>query len=162
MHWLGELCQKEIESTDTVLDLMCGKCDPVLDLDCKSYLGVDAFPSWIEEVKDRLSVVKFDVLNLSDLCLDKSFDVVLCLDGLEHLLEEEMKDLLASMIKIARKRVVVFTPMHFSKQDELGNPYNQHHCLVTIPLLQQYGFQATQVPPTYNVFGVWRVEDQEE
>jgi len=91
MNWLGELIQKEILPTDTVLDLGCGIMQATTDsltktsrkrfarsdlllnyfrdvknlttqsLVCKSLLGCELIDKYLEKAKNYFPVIKFDL-----------------------------------------------------------------------------------------------------
>jgi 2-polyprenyl-3-methyl-5-hydroxy-6-metoxy-1,4-benzoquinol methylase len=58
---------------------------------------------------------------------DKSFDVVLCIEVLEHLEREEGINLIRAMEKVARRQVILTTPVSEYEQHAYDdNPYQEH------------------------------------
>ena len=84
-------------------------------------------------------VVIFDNSNkINELFLDKSFDIVTGIDFIEHLKKEEGFEIMKKAEKIARKKVIFFTPRKWSKNKQAvedseywscGNPANYHQSL---------------------------------
>lgn len=162
MNWLGELIQNYISKDDTVLDVGCGILFAIDGLKCKSYLGLDIWLAYLEQVRDRYSVIKMDVKNDLYQFLDNSFDVVVSLDLVEHLTQEEAWRVIYHMKRIARKRVIIFTPSKFETNDEavknawdLGEcQYQKHQCLLTQQQFEENGF--TMIPNADNaLLAIW-------
>jgi hypothetical protein len=76
----------------------------------------------------------------------KSCDVVLCLALLEHLEQENGERLLRDMDEIARKQVIITTPVGEYHQEALeGNPH-QHHKYIWKPAeLSERGYKVRGV-----------------
>ncbi len=125
--------EKVIEDCDTILDLGCGGGNSILGhlKKRKSYtLGVDIFEEYIEKSKRAKIHDKYLLLNILD--IDKkqkpsSFDCVILMDVIEHLEKKEGLTVIKKMEKIARKKIVIFTPNGFLHQDEYHkNDYQIH------------------------------------
>lgn len=175
MNWLGELVQKEIGRKDSVLDLGCGIMAPILDtcptylktkLRCKFIVGVDIFRNYLEEIKDKegIAVMNLEIRDLS-MFLDKSFDIVLLLDIVEHLEKDEAEKLILEAERIVRKKVIIYTPSYFYDNIEhekehfpycgLGdNPYFGHKSFISPDWLTERGYTVSFPPPDLNTFGV--------
>lgn len=150
MNWLGRVIQTHISKRDEVLDLGCGKGEVTNGLKCKKLVGVDIFREWMDEYEgekicDDVRKVKFR---------ENSFDVVLALDILEHLEKEEAIELIKKAERWARKKVILYTPKQFHLQDTLGNPYNQHKCLIPLKVLEDLGYNAKKIIPDFNVLAI--------
>lgn len=136
-NWLGGLIQKEITVNDTVLDLGCGIMQATYPVTCKSILGVDIWQKYLDFMKDKIPTVKMDMSEI-DRFMDNSYDVVLCLDVLEHLEYDLALQVLDDMKDICRKKVIIYTPRHFDKNEQnpegawgLGeNKHQQHISLI--------------------------------
>jgi SAM-dependent methyltransferase len=71
-----DILQKEIKSTDKVIDLGCAYGRSSEMFDCKEYVGVDFSPDFINEAKKLYPNKKFQVADLKSLPFkDKYFDV---------------------------------------------------------------------------------------
>jgi hypothetical protein len=69
-------------------------------------------------------------MNVSDIANeipDRSFDCVVALDLIEHLTKEDGRRLLRAMERIARRKVVIFTPQGFLPQHAVGRNEFQRH-----------------------------------
>jgi ubiquinone/menaquinone biosynthesis C-methylase UbiE len=98
--------------------------------------------------------INTDVCNINQLATS-SFDAVVAFDFIEHLTKTDGLKLLNEMERIARKKVVVYTPNGFLPQEAFdNNPYQKHLSGWTYNEMQQLG---------YNVYGIngnkkWRGE----
>ena len=88
---------------------------------------------------------------------DNSFDTVMMIDFIEHLEKEAGLRLIEDCKKIARKRIVLFTPLFWTDNSEnvenpdcwaYGNPYDYHKSLWT-----QEDFESTGWK-TFHIFGL--------
>ena len=77
-----------------VLDLGCGIMQATTDirgtpgnegnLNCRTILGVDVFSKYLDQIKFEYPTLNIEITN-TDIFVDQSYDVVICLDVLEHL-----------------------------------------------------------------------------
>jgi SAM-dependent methyltransferase len=123
--------KKAVGSSMSVLDVGCGSNSPVKFLTKDIYsVGVDIFEPSIEESRSKgihTEYRKANALDIDKIFKEKSFDCVLASDLIEHLNKEDGNKLLDKMEKIASKKVIVFTPNGFIKQDSYnGNPWQVH------------------------------------
>jgi 2-polyprenyl-3-methyl-5-hydroxy-6-metoxy-1,4-benzoquinol methylase len=150
MNWLGEIIQKNVEPNDTVLDLGCGIMQATKGLVCKSILGVDLFARYLEELKYEYQTIQ---LSVTETCafLDKSYDIVLCTDVVEHLEKNDALKVIDECIRICRKTAIVYTPRVFQENYQpndgawgLGeNVYQLHRCVITKEELETAGYKVT-------------------
>jgi len=127
------LVKKEvIESCQTLLDLGCGTKSPVEKFSnelCYS-VGIDTFePSLLKNKKSKIytEYKKMNVLEIGCEYKENSFDCVLASELIEHLTKEDGLRLIAMMEKIAKKKVIIFTPNGYLPQDEYdGNEFQIH------------------------------------
>lgn len=116
-----------------MLDVGCGKGQAITTYNRSgrfSTVGVDIFLPFLQEcvaVETHDDVVLCDVRYLP--FGPKTFDVVLCLEVLEHLQKRQGLQLLVSLAAIAREKVVVSLPLgshplHLC--DELPYPDREH------------------------------------
>jgi len=182
MNWVGRLVKKEVCCDDTVLYLGCGLMQDIGSelspedgwLTCKHIIGVDIFRQYLEHIKhlNNVSVINLDINNLS-MFLDRSFDVVIALDVVEHFEEKDAYKLISEMERIARKKVIILTPCKFDKnveategKTETGlyrnfgpNIYLLHRCLIKFEWLMNNGYNVREVNaekdnPNYYSFAV--------
>ena len=114
---------KKIESVDTVLDIGCGIrpqeyvapavhicCDP-----CQQY--IEHLQTKIRDKQDgEYVIIKADWSEIINIFPAESVDTVFLLDVIEHLEKEEGKALLEATEAVARRQVIVFTPLGFFPQ----------------------------------------------
>ncbi|MBI2140927.1 class I SAM-dependent methyltransferase [Candidatus Woesearchaeota archaeon] len=134
----------------TLLDVGCGENSPVRHFSNKPYcVGVDAFEPSIrkskaEGIHDRY--YKMDILEIGRKFKPNSFDCVLASDAIEHLTKEEGLRLLAMMEKIAREKVIVFTPNGFLPQGEFeSNPWQLHKSGWNAEEMKRLGYKVTGI-----------------
>lgn len=132
---------------DSVLDLGCGECSPlVLVKKHFTSVGVDAYqPSIVisKKLKIHDRYICCDLLSIDKKIQPKSFDAVILLDVVEHFAKRDGLWLLKQAESIARKKVVVLTPNPYYRQDELGgNPYQLHKSGWKLIDFQKRGFRV--------------------
>jgi len=158
MNFLGELCQKEIEKTDVVLDMGCGIMQATLDmiptypktrLLCAELVGIDRFRKYLEVIKTQVSTVEGDILSAP--FREKSVDVILLLDVLEHLVPEDVSHVLRDTERIARKKIIVSTPFKWSENENINaydlgeNVLQRHKTIISPRFLAERGFDVKVV-----------------
>lgn len=136
------------KSAKKVLDLGCGKGKPMNFLNRHNgftTVGIDAFKPYVEQCKREHS---HDVVLLRNLLKpipyeDKSFDVVLCLQTLEHFTKEQGLLLIKRMEILARKQVIIATDVGEFKQgfSSDGNVFQEHKYLWSVKELKELGFK---------------------
>ena len=193
MDWLGKIIQKHVNSDDTVLDLGCGIMKSTTDilevidrdkysnltwkkrkiihflqnspkiLQCKSLLGCDIYSKYLDISKQYFPIVKLGMDEL-DRFVDHSFDVVLCIDVLEHLSLENAISAIEHMKRITRKTVIVYTTSKFETNEEhvenvwgLGeNPLQRHQCFINPDKLEELGFTISFPKPDKNTLAIFK------
>jgi hypothetical protein len=87
---------------------------------------------------------QLDIRELADGYPPRSFDGVVAFDVLEHLEKREGLRLLDSMERIARKKVIVFTPNGFLEQPPSPtNPFQEHLSGWSVDDLARRGYVVT-------------------
>ncbi len=101
-------------------------------------VGVDVWRPYLNKIKEQVIPVHYDIMKVSDIFVEKSFDVVMAFDVIEHLEKSEGEDLLLVMESIAKKLVVIYTPLAWDTNEKnvnnpalwsYGNPHNLHKSL---------------------------------
>lgn len=120
--------KKELKGCKSVLDLGCGRSSPLRYCSVNYSVGVDLFKPYLIESK------KMEIHNeyiLADIrkveFKPESFDCVLALDVLEHLAKKEGTSLIKKMENVAKKKIIIFTPNGFLRQDEYDEDKLQIH-----------------------------------
>ena len=161
MNWLGKLVQRRLQSDDTVLDLGCGIQQANDRIRAKSILGVDIWNVYLDKIKDNIQTVKLSMAEL-DRFMDKSYDVVICLDVVEHLEKELALKVIDECKRIARKKAIIYTPSEFKdNMDAVDNAwdlgYNEHQkhlCVLNIDDFNSRGYY-TQIVTDNGIFAEW-------
>ncbi len=147
--FINEL-ERALQGCESVLDLACGASSPLQHLTRNFFLvGCDRFKPALEKSR-RAGIhdqyIQLDVVDLDGRFPAKSFDCVLALDLIEHLEKEEGARLIAAMEKIAKRRVIIFTPNGFLPQGEFsGNPWQVHRSGWSVTEMKGKGFQVIGV-----------------
>jgi len=108
-------------------------------------VGIDSFRPSIDFVK-KLGiydeVIEQDITKAAIPFENKSFDIVLCLEVIEHLEKGEGLKLLDELSRVG-KQVVVSTPGAFFEQPmHDGNPYQLHKSHYSVRELERKGFEV--------------------
>lgn len=147
---LEDTLKKEIlPDCKTVLDIGCGitLSSPLKNIAPKldKIVGIDLFEESIKiNKKDPIYNEYFvwDAMKIDEKFEEKSFDCVVATDLIEHLTHEQGKIFLEKVEKIAKKKIIMFTPNGFIKQDEYEeNKYQVHHSGWTVRDFKRHGFQ---------------------
>jgi 2-polyprenyl-3-methyl-5-hydroxy-6-metoxy-1,4-benzoquinol methylase len=131
-----------------ILDLGCGRSSPIEALSKNVYsVGVEIFKPAILQSKEKRIHKDYILAEMNNLCFrPKSFDAVLALDVLEHLKKAEGLHLIKSMEKIARNKVVIFTPNGFVPQAEYDkNVFQMHLSGWTVNELKRMGYKVNGI-----------------
>jgi len=115
-----------INEQDTMLDVCCGECNPTRELPAKIKIGVDLDLTRLAKIGKTHIPIVYNVAEIGSLFIPRSFDVVMWLDGIEHLEQAAALYALEALEGIAKKRIVIFTPnekMNF----EMTLPELQRH-----------------------------------
>lgn len=131
----------------SVLDVGCGRGEPMRFLASRLRLfstGVDIFVPYLREcqmgrVHDQW--VLADVRRLP--FRPKSYDVVLCMEVLEHLTEEEGSGLIEALERMARRQVIFSTPVGEWEQHEFdGNAFQEHQHIWRPQAMRERGYRV--------------------
>ncbi|MBI2549616.1 class I SAM-dependent methyltransferase [Candidatus Woesearchaeota archaeon] len=142
--------EKAVGDCKTLLDVGCGSNSPVKLFQHRLYsVGVDAFKPSVEKAKGEKTHNKYyvmDVLEIGKAFKPGSFDCVLASDVIEHLAKEDGYKLLDMMEKIARRKVIIFTPNGFMPQAAYeGNPWQLHKSGWAVNEMRKRGYKVTGV-----------------
>ncbi|MBL7714592.1 MAG: class I SAM-dependent methyltransferase [Bdellovibrionales bacterium] len=147
------LLEKELVAAglDSVLDVGCGSSSPIRSFSKKIPLtvGADGFLPSIEKSQAQgihQKYVQVDFRNLENYFQEKSFDAVIALDVIEHFEKPEAIALIQKLEKIAKKKVVLFTPHGFLKQGVYDqNQFQLHRCGFDVSELKKMGYRVLGV-----------------
>ncbi|MGK2859820.1 MAG: class I SAM-dependent methyltransferase [Thermoanaerobaculia bacterium] len=145
---LTRLVARELDGMGSVLDLGCGD-DSRLQFvrGVGRRVGVDAFGPAIERARERGIHDEYILAALGELVLpDASFDAVIAIDVIEHFEKVESRRFVDRLERIARRKVVIFTPNGFLRQPPLdGNPWQEHKCGWEVSELRARGYRVEGV-----------------
>lgn len=148
-NWLGYRVKRRVGNR-TVLDVGCGILQAFGGRPIGSrHMCVDAFPPYVERLRGLgNSVVLGKAPEVLEQFEDQSWDCVLLLDVLEHLVKRDAELTLSHAERIAREEVVVFTPNGFLEQqgwEAWGLPHNKlqaHLCGFSLKELEGRGYRC--------------------
>ncbi len=119
-HYLLSLvdpvCSVIDKSSKSILDVGCGRGMPMMVLKqrmkFKESVGVDLYQPYINECKRRKVHDKYFLCDVRDIPFkDKSFDVVMCLQVIEHLNKKDALKVVEKLESLSRKQVIISTPI---------------------------------------------------
>lgn len=107
------------EGVVSVLDVGCGLALKSKYIPAQIRVGVDIYPEYFKHIESDVPyiVIKWDARKLEEIFEPKSFDLVIATDIIEHLHFREAVPLMEAMERIARKAVIIETPMGFINQN---------------------------------------------
>lgn len=114
MNHIGTAISGYISPDDTVLSLGCGVFAEIGGLNCKKLTGVDIYKPYEKAIgrgSDKVEFINGDITKMD--FKDKSYDVVVAFDILEHLEKKDALKMLDKMRAIARKMIFILTPDSF-------------------------------------------------
>ena len=151
----GEISEKflvsELKDCKSILDLGCGPHSPLgrikgsLRPDLYS-VGIDDFDPYLKKNEKNKIHSKYIKSNIFDISFpEKSFDCAILLDVIEHFEKEDFLKFIPRLEKITKK-IIVFTPNGFIKQDTYdNNTYQVHISGWTEKDMERLGFKCLGV-----------------
>lgn len=136
---------------ETLLDVGCGRESPVgaFSPGLTRVVGVDRHAPYLEESRAagiHHDYCQSDVLEIGQRFEPGSFDCVVALDLIEHLPKEDGLSLIRMMERIARKKVIIFTPTGFLEQRAYDDNSLQEHLSGWEPAeMRAMGYRVTGV-----------------
>jgi predicted TPR repeat methyltransferase len=119
---------------ESILDVGCGvtQNSPLLHIapKMKKVVGIDLFEPSIEKNKKDMVYSEYhlaDAMAIGDMFDENSFDCIVATDLLEHLSALEGLKFLEMAKKIAKKKVIIFTPNGYINQEPYDNNIYQIH-----------------------------------
>jgi 2-polyprenyl-3-methyl-5-hydroxy-6-metoxy-1,4-benzoquinol methylase len=128
-------------------------------------LGIELIDEYIHIAKQYFPVIKMDISRIENLNIfsNKSFDIVMALDVLEHIEYNNAIHLIKRMTDIARKKVIIYTPKEFhSNEQHICNVWNiqgefitqKHLSWIPHKVLEDMGFKITFPYPDDNTLAI--------
>jgi len=132
---------------ESILDIGCGEGAPMKSINRHKHfytVGIDIFEPYINKCKRQGTHNEYVLCDVQNLPFHrKSFDIVLCMEVLEHLESEAGGKLLEAMEEVACKQVIISTPVGTYKQcsyDE--NPHQEHKIIWSPAELKKLGYKV--------------------
>jgi SAM-dependent methyltransferase len=131
----------------SVLDVGCGAGSPLADFAAGRFtVGVDLSMPDLAAARragTHAALVRADARALAAVFRPASVDAVVALDLIEHLERAEALALLDALARVARRRIVVFTPNGFVPQPPAPeNPHQAHRSGFDVAELRARGFRV--------------------
>lgn len=137
--------EKHLKDCDSVLDIGCGGGTPIRYIPFKRAVGVDLDKEYIERAKKNKTHHEYhlaDVRKVGSMFKEKEFDACVALDLIEHLTKEDGINLINQMKKLAKKKIIIFTPNGYMNQKDEAHPLQDHHSGWTAEEMKKMGFQV--------------------
>ncbi len=139
--------RKALMGCESVLDIGCGVTPTMRQLGVPQSVGAEGYaPSFLEAKRQNThdQLVQCDIRELEKQFQPRQFDACVALDVIEHLTKSDGLKLMADMEKIAKKRVIFFTPSGFLPQHHASNDDLQEHLSGwEAAEMEQKGYQVT-------------------
>ncbi len=122
--------RKELADCRSCLDVGCGNRSFIPLLEFEHTVGVEYYGPALEDARKAGTHNGFchaDVKDIKNHFSEKQFDCCVALDVIEHLTKEDGFNLIKDMERIARKKILLFTPNGFLPQTSLYDNDLQEH-----------------------------------
>lgn len=131
----------------SVLDVGCGSASPLAAIGYRGFaVGVDLSAPALTAARaggTHAAFVRADAAAIDRVFRPGCVDAVVALDVIEHLEREPALALLAAFERVARRRVVVFTPNGWVPQPgTLENPYQEHRSGFDVADMRARGYRV--------------------
>ena len=147
----AKMLEKEVVGNESLLDVGCSSDSPIkyFSKKIKRCVGVDLFQPSIDKSKAKGIHTEYHLINVLEMNRhfpERSFDCVIASDLIEHLEKKDGFKLIEAMEKLAKKKVIIFTPNGFLEQREYdGNKYQVHLSGWEIEEMKKLGYRITGI-----------------
>lgn len=143
----------------SILDIGCADGDMMGFLNNRKRfytVGMDIYEPYLRECKTAKTHSENILCDVRRLPFkDKSFDIVLFLETIEHLEKEEGLKVLQEIERIARREIIISTPVSSAGQEAYGgNPHQEHRSSWSPIEMRQRGYKVGGIGIAEN----WLVE----
>lgn len=144
------IIRQRLSNAKTVLDVGCGDGSLMVKVNAdKKYkvIGIDLYGPYLKKAKDSGVYQRITKGNLKTINFkNKSFDVVLASQVIEHLSKRDSLKLIQKLEKIAKEKVIIATPKGFVKYDPFevidGNKLQEHKSGWEIEEMRRLGYKV--------------------
>lgn len=129
----------------SILDVGCGQGSPVHSFPGQFYtVGLDIFEPYLRQARKEGTHHDYVRCDARQLPFGrKTFEIVLCLEVLEHLDQEDGRRLIWEVERVARRQVIITTPLgRYDQAPYDDNPAQQHRYLWSPPELKEMGYRV--------------------
>ncbi len=138
---------RELHGCRSLLDLGCGPSSPVRLFHVPETVGVEVFPPYLEDSRKKGIHSRYILADITTVSFpERSFDVVLCTEVIEHLPKDKGLALIASAARWAKNKVILTTPNGSVHQGAIGGIGSQAHVSSwTVKDLKRMGFRVAGI-----------------
>ncbi len=122
--------RKSLTGSESVLDVGCGVSSAMRLIGIPRLVGIEGYQPAVEQarkLKTHDEIIHGNVQELDRFFQPKQFDACVALDVIEHLIKPDGVKMMKDLERIAKKRVVLFTPSGFLPQRHAANDDLQEH-----------------------------------
>ena len=122
--------REALSGCENTLDIGCGPSGQLRDLGASNITGFEGYLPDFEKAKQRKThdhLVHGDARELARYFQPQQFDACIAMDVIEHFPKEGGLKLMSDMERIAKKKVIFFTPKGFLPQGNAANGDLQQH-----------------------------------
>lgn len=137
--------RKQLEGCESCLDIGCGPGSPVQHLKFAQSTGVEAYEPALEEARRSKTHSEYSSASAAELkhhFSENQFDCCVALDLIEHLTKDQGRKLIRDMERIARKKILLFTPNGFLHQSRHDDDLQEHLSGWTAGEMRSLGFRV--------------------
>lgn len=149
-----------------ILDVACGRAEWFYQRPLAEWVGIDLWLSYLTQQLEERNIERIQGVVTHLPFRERSFDLVLCIEVLEHLTPRDGARMLEEAKRVARSAVIVTAPtdpLGRHSQDVLNqNPHERHVMQISAERLAEQGFRIHTVrtqDPKWDEFllGVYEV-----
>jgi len=159
-HVFRAALRRALAGCRSVLDVGCGVASPLAALDVDAFsIGLDRCLPDLRRARSAGThrvLVCADASTVDELFAPRSIDAVVALDVIEHLEREAGLALVRRLERVARRRVVVFTPNGFVPQPGTAeNPWQEHRAGFSVRDMRDLGYRVRGIHGLWPLFGAF-------
>ena len=138
-------------SASTALEIGVGEGGILARLNVPCGIGVDHYEPALKlacQNFPRIALLKYDIRKIGDIFIDKSFDVVIGFDILEHFDSTTIPELIGLCERLSKKMVMFWMPLEKTLAPNLTpeNPSQDHLTLMDIADFNARGYELIRFP----------------